>query len=562
MRLSVGNIGQTGDDTQRRRIQKRIDADEIDFSGWAEDIDVSASLSPWLRPSLGDWLNNRIGEFDVLYVYKIDRIARSVKDLCALLDWCDEHGKSLVSIEEGFDLSTPWGRTIAKILAVLAEAELEAIKARVRASREALRAAGRWAGGLVPFGRVAVKDGDGYTLKLDPVYGPVLIEMIRLFMAAKSYAIVTDWLNAGKIPTSADIARIRAGSAQGASRTRLEGDKAKPRGALWAAPAVMRILTSRSLLGEYVRADGTVVRNPDGSPVMLGPPVLTEVEWLQLQEVVNLVKKTQGPRNPSPIRGFLFSDGPGAAEWPHAMYWMKGGDGTVRTRSATTRIRCNGRKSKGLKRCEGHTWPAEDLYALIEAAFKFQVGHLPVQELKAVADDSKMVQVAVLDGRMAQLEAEFKAGRLSAVEYAAHLGKVAAEREVLTRGPDAKPVKRWVDVQDHVEGCPGLACKCPPLTYGKWWDTATVVDRREKLISWGVKVYVSTGGVRFEYGEEFPAPVQMTGLRFDGSRRPPAPGTVSVVVDSDARKAELVTHGGQVTTFPLPMGAQALTLAA
>ncbi|WP_370417627.1 recombinase family protein [Streptomyces sp. QH1-20] len=106
--------------------------------GWEEDIDVSASLSPWLRPKVGDWLNERRDEFDVLYVYKIDRIARSVKDLCALLDWCDEHGKSLVSIEEGFDLSTPWGRTVAKILAVLAEAELEAIKARVRASRAAL----------------------------------------------------------------------------------------------------------------------------------------------------------------------------------------------------------------------------------------------------------------------------------------------------------------------------------------------------------------------------------------------------------------------------------------
>ncbi|MCC3779257.1 recombinase family protein [Streptomyces sp. UNOB3_S3] len=224
VRLSVGNIGQTGDETQRRRIQKRVDADEIELTGWAEDIDVSASLSPWLRPKLGDWLNNRAHEFDVLYVYKIDRIARSVKDLCALLDWCDEHGKSLVSIEEGFDLSTPWGRTIAKILAVLAEAELEAIRARIKASREALRAAGRWAGGLVPFGRVAVKDGDGYTLRLDPVYGPVLIEMIRLFMATKSYSVVADWLNAGNIPTATDIARIRASNGEG--RTRLEGEKA------------------------------------------------------------------------------------------------------------------------------------------------------------------------------------------------------------------------------------------------------------------------------------------------------------------------------------------------
>lgn len=562
VRLSVGNIGQTGDETQRRRIFKRVEADEADFAGWAEDIDVSASLSPWLRPSLGDWLNNRVDDFDVIYMYKIDRIARSVKDLCALLEWCDEHGKSLISIEEGFDLSTPWGRTIAKILAVLAEAELDSIRARVKASREALRAAGRWAGGLVPFGRVAVRDGDGYTLKLDPVYGSVLIEMIRLFMSAKSYAVVADWLNAGNIPTSNDIARIRAGTAEGAKRTRLEGDKAKPRGVLWGAPAVMRILTSRSLLGEYVRADGTVVRQPDGSPVMLGEPVLTEVEWVQLQQVVSLVKKTQGPRNPSPVRGFVFCDGPGTAQWPHALYWMKGGDGTVRTRSKTTRIRCNGRPSKGLARCEGHTWPAEDLYALIEAAFKFQVGHLPVQEQKTVADDSKAIRVAVLDGRMTQLESEFKAGRLSAVDYATRLGEVAAERESLTQAPEAKPMKRWVDVLAHLDGCPGAGCNCPVLTYAEWWDAATPAERREKLISWGVKVYVGLRGVRFDYGDSFPGAVRMTELRFDGSHGKPTRNTVSVAIDHDRRLAELKTHGGEFATFPLDTGARAVALAA
>ncbi|MFD4941960.1 hypothetical protein ACFVYE_07135 [Streptomyces sp. NPDC058239] len=324
---------------------------------------------------------------------------------------------------------------------------------------------------------------------------------------------------------------------------------------------MMRVLSSRSLLGEYVRADGTVVRHPDGFPIMLGEPVLTEVEWLQLQQVIALVRKTQGPRNPSPIRGFVFCDGPGAAQWP-ALYWMKGGDGTARSRSKMTRIRCNGRPSKGLGRCEGHTWPAEELYALIEAAFKFQVGHLPVQEQKTVADDSKAIRVAILDGRMTQLESEFKAGRLSAVKYAAHLGEVATEREALTTAPDTKPVKRWVDVQAHLSGCPGMGCQCPALTYAAWWDAAEPVERREKLISWGAKVYVGVSGVRFEYGDVFPAPVQMTELRFDGSHGRPAPDTVSVVIASDGRTAELKTYAGEVATFPLDTGTRAVALAA
>nr|WP_164883460.1 hypothetical protein [Streptomyces sp. S10(2018)] len=59
VRLSVGNENQTGEETQRTRISKRADAEEMDLVDFAVDIDVSASISPWVRPSLGDWLNNK-----------------------------------------------------------------------------------------------------------------------------------------------------------------------------------------------------------------------------------------------------------------------------------------------------------------------------------------------------------------------------------------------------------------------------------------------------------------------------------------------------------------------
>jgi len=148
IRLSVGNINQTGEDTQRRKIENRTVADEVELVDWATDLDVSASFSPWDRPHLGKWLKERIDDFDVMHVFKLDRIVRSVRDLSNLLDWCDEHGKSLVSVEEGFDLSKPWGRTVAKILAVLAEAELEMIKERIANSRLAMRIKGRWPGAV------------------------------------------------------------------------------------------------------------------------------------------------------------------------------------------------------------------------------------------------------------------------------------------------------------------------------------------------------------------------------------------------------------------------------
>lgn len=54
----------------------------VDF---AVDIDVSASISPWVRPSLGDWLNNKKDQSDHIIILKIDRIARSVRHLSDII---------------------------------------------------------------------------------------------------------------------------------------------------------------------------------------------------------------------------------------------------------------------------------------------------------------------------------------------------------------------------------------------------------------------------------------------------------------------------------------------
>lgn len=88
------------------------------------------------------------------------------------------------------------------------------------------------------------------------------------------------------------------------------------------------------------------------------------------------------------------------------------------------------------------------------------------------------------------------------------------------------------------------------------------VERREKLITWGVRVFVGKRGVRFEYGKGFPARVRLAELHFDGSHSRPGHGTVSVVVDPATNTAELMLDDGQVTALPLPLGARALTLAA
>lgn len=477
IRLSVGGLNQTGEDTQRRKITNRVIADELELSEeWAVDVDVSASLSPWERPQLGKWLNERRDQFEVLYVLKLDRIVRSVRDLSNLLEWCEKHGKSLVSVEEGFDLGTSWGRTIAKILAVLAEAELDSIKERIRNSRNEMRAQGRWPGGLVPFGRASVPatDGDGYTLQLCPKYGRWLLKMIEKFHEERNFAAVARWLNENEVPTSQDIARMRSVNAT-STNTRLSGEKAAPRGSKWNANSVQSILSSRSLIGEYIRADGSIERNADGTPVLRSVPVMSPEKYEELQTVIKTVKYTKGPMRTSPLLGVLY------CTCGKPLYYAAGG---VKQKS---RFRCVGNSGKHQKPCAGQNFSAKSIMEDLEHVFTRVLGDLPIMEKRLTSDDSSMVQMAILEGQLDQYMKELKAGRMSAREYGVMTAKTASELESLSQTPAGAPKVEW---------------RATGQTYGEWYTSTEPRDRREKLVTWGIRAERSTEGLTVNIGPE------------------------------------------------------------
>ncbi|MEV6347820.1 recombinase family protein [Actinoplanes sp. NPDC051851] len=468
VRLSVSNENQTGEETQRRRILKRAESEEMELVDFATDIDVSGSTSPWMRPSVGDWLTNRKDEFDHIIVLKIDRIARSVRHLTELMEWCSKHGKGLISCEEGFDLSKPWGKVVVQILAVVAEAELDAITARIRASREAMRQQGRWPGGLVPFGRRSVKGSDGFTLELDPEYGPVLKEMIRRFIDKPSFSGVAQWLNEQEIPTVQDIARIR--SARGESTTRLIAPEAK--GRKWLPTAVQSVLTNRSLLGEYQTADGSVLRGDDGSPIMRSQPVLSAEEWAVLQDAVNSVKYKKPRGSSSPLLGVMY-----CLTCGNPLYFMK----EEPQRSRKARYRCHGNKSKGQPACKGKdaAVTAERLYPWLEELLLIQIGDMEIMEsVTKAGDDEQARRLAIIDGEMNQLTKEFRAGRLEAVAYSSQLTQLANDREQALKAGGAKPVTLWIPTGE---------------TYADWWKRSTEEERREFLTRRGVKAYAGMG---------------------------------------------------------------------
>lgn len=82
----------------------------------------------------------RMREFDVLLAWKLDRFARSLKNLLNMLQDLEAIGVTFVSLKDQLDLSTPSGRLMAQMIGAFAEFEVSLIRERVRSGlREAKR---------------------------------------------------------------------------------------------------------------------------------------------------------------------------------------------------------------------------------------------------------------------------------------------------------------------------------------------------------------------------------------------------------------------------------------
>lgn len=83
---------------------------------------------------------------DIFVVYKLDRLARSTKELYQLTDELKVKGVELVSIHDSFDTTTPTGKAMFGMLAVFAEFERDIIQQRTKAGLDAARKRGKIGG--------------------------------------------------------------------------------------------------------------------------------------------------------------------------------------------------------------------------------------------------------------------------------------------------------------------------------------------------------------------------------------------------------------------------------
>lgn len=105
------------------------------------------------RPSLQRLLNDiENGKIDMIVVYKIDRLSRSLYDFSHLITFLEKHNCSFVSITQNFNTKDASGKLMLNILLSFAQFEREISAERIRDKIAASKAKGMWMGGRVPFG--------------------------------------------------------------------------------------------------------------------------------------------------------------------------------------------------------------------------------------------------------------------------------------------------------------------------------------------------------------------------------------------------------------------------
>jgi DNA invertase Pin-like site-specific DNA recombinase len=111
------------------------------------------------RPDLQRLLNDiRSRKVDVIVVYKVDRLTRSLADFAKLVELFDAHGVSFVSVTQQFNTTTSMGRLTLNVLLSFAQFEREVTSERIRDKIAASKRKGLWVGGNLPLG-YEMKDG-------------------------------------------------------------------------------------------------------------------------------------------------------------------------------------------------------------------------------------------------------------------------------------------------------------------------------------------------------------------------------------------------------------------
>jgi site-specific DNA recombinase len=196
--------------------------DDGAFSGGSLD-------RPALQKLLSEITANKV---DVIVVYKVDRLTRSLSDFAKLVELFDAHSASFVSVTQSFNTTTSMGRLTLNMLLSFAQFEREVSSERVRDKIAASKAKGIWVGGSIPLGYATVNK----KLVIVPAEAETVRLIFRRYLELGSINALIEDLDRNRIRTRSR--RLTSGQTRGNIR--------------FGTGALSYLLRNRLYLGEVV----------------------------------------------------------------------------------------------------------------------------------------------------------------------------------------------------------------------------------------------------------------------------------------------------------------------
>lgn len=386
--------------------------------GVAKDAHISATKShPFERPQLGEWLNNRAPEFDLLLFWKMDRFVRKVVDMQDMIKWATAHGgKFLVSAKEPvLDMVGPFRHVIIDLFAAIAETEAQNISMRVKSFQSYAKSNNVWAKGIPPYGYESFRDTDGaMRLRVRENQKEVIREMYkRVVEAGEPYSSICDDFNARGI--------LSPGGERMSNRRKNNGE-ALP---IWRSRTLTSILRSETILGwkcEEVKVPGK--KYGSSQPILtsegkirMADPILTDDEWAKLQDEMNGRPSAarRSTKNTTAYRGVVLCGGCGGN-----LYLFN-----PERQQGKPVYRCN--KSANRESCgKGYAFRAEKVREVVEATVLGVIGDFPMHERHYVKGSNNSQRLQEIKEYVTELQRSIRPGGKNSAGFA----KRATEEEI------------------------------------------------------------------------------------------------------------------------------------
>lgn len=282
--------------------RKYCDLHQLEIFDWYKDDGVTGTLPLESRESGKRLLEDaKAGLFDMLLIYKLDRLGRSARIILNGVYELEQYGVKIRSMTEPFDTGDPSGRFLLTILAGVADLERETILERLWYGANRAARNGKWLGGIIPYG-YRVNEEKHLEINEDPLPGlnmseADVVRLIYRLIANQGFSTikVADYLNALGIPP--------AYAKDGRQITR--GKRKVNTAGIWRPGRIYNIIINTTYKG--IHRYGKRTKKDREIILREVPPIVSEETWEKAQRTLqdNQLEGIKNSKRSYLLRGLI-----------------------------------------------------------------------------------------------------------------------------------------------------------------------------------------------------------------------------------------------------------------